>query len=110
MDEDEEIESLGAVGEQRFNVFWPVLLMGVSLILVLTWEILIGATTRRGAQQLEDQQVRTVEQARQVQQNLEKLVRGLVELAKTDEAAQKLVTKFGIKVTNPTGAAPSASP
>src|SRR5690349_9150019 len=110
MDEEEEIDSAGEVGELKFNVFWPVLLMGVSLILVLTWEILVGATTRRGAQQLEDQQVRSVEQSKRVQQNLEKLVRGLVELAKTDEAAQKLVTKCGIKVTNPAGATPTASP
>ncbi len=50
------------------------------------------------AQQLQEQQVRMVDQARQVQSGLEKLVRGLVDLSKTDDAAKKLVTKFGIKV------------
>lgn len=84
------------------NAFWPVLLLGLSLLLILSWEIWIGMATRRGTQELKAQQVKTVEQATQVQAGLEKLVRGLVDLAKTDEQAQKLVTKFGIKVNNPT--------
>ena len=114
MEEEPEIEPVHVEIEQRFNGFWPVLLMGVSLLVVLSWEIWIGASTRRGAQQTQDQQVRLVDQSKQVQQNLEKLVRGLVDLAKTDEEAQKLVTRFGIKVNNPsvpaTGSAASASP
>ena len=103
--------------EERFNGFWPILLIGVSLALVLSWEIWIGGATRRSAQQLQDQQVRLVDQSKQVQQNLEKLVRGLVDLAKVDPEAQKLIDKFGIKVTPATTAAqptttssPSSSP
>ena len=110
MDEDEEIQSTTEVGELRFTVFWPVLLLGVSLLLLLVWEIWVGAANRRSALQLQDQQVRVVEQSKQAQQNLEKLVRGLVHLAKTDPEAQKLVTKFGIKVTNPSEPVPSVSP
>lgn len=91
-----------------FDGFWPVLLIGLSLILVFSWEIWIGIATRRSAQQLQEQQVRVVEQAKQVQAGLEKLARGLLELAKTDEAAQKLVTKFGIKVNDPQ--MPTATP
>ena len=49
-----------------------------------------------------------VDQAKKVQGELEKLVRGLVELAKTDEAAKQIVTKFGIKVNNP--AVPTETP
>ena len=103
-----------AVGE-RFDGFWPVLLIGISLVLVLSWEIWIGAAMRRSAQQLQDQQVRMVDQSNKVQQNLEKLVRGLVDLAKTDAEAQKLIDKFGIKVApatnaNANAARPTASP
>ncbi|MGH8094418.1 MAG: hypothetical protein ACREIF_13270 [Chthoniobacterales bacterium] len=90
------------------DTFWPVLLIGLSLILIFAWEIWVGVDTRHSAQLLQEQQVKVVEQARQVQLNLEKLVRGLVDLAKTDDAAQKLVTKFGIKVNNPT--VPIATP
>ncbi len=110
MDDDEEIQSTTEVGELRFTVFWPVLLLGVSLLLLLVWEIWVGAADRRSAQQLQDQQVRVVEQSKQAQQHLEKLVRDLVHLAKTDPEAQKLVTKFAIKVTNPSEPAPSVSP
>ena len=94
---------------ERFHGFWPVLLLGISLLLVFFWEIWVGIDTRRSAQQLQDQQVRVVDQAKQVQLGLEKLVRGLVELSKDDEQAKKLVDKFGIKVNAPSPA-PSASP
>jgi len=92
----------------HFHGFWPVLLIGVSLILIFSWEIWIGIEARRTTQQLQEQQEKVVEQSKQVQAGLEKLVRGLVELAKTDEEAQKLVTKFGIKITNPS--VPSETP
>ena len=108
MDQEPHIQPTVHTHAPIFHGFWPVLLMGLSLLLVFSWEIWVGVDTRRSAQQLEEQQVRTVEQAKQVQANLEKLVRGLVDLSKTDEAAQKLVTKFGIKLNNPT--VPEATP
>jgi hypothetical protein len=108
MDQEPHIQPTVHTHAPIFHGFWPVLLMGLSLLLVFSWEIWIGVDTRRSAQKLEEQQVRTVEQAKQVQANLEKLVRGLVGLSKTDEAAQKLVTKFGIKLNNPI--VPEATP
>jgi hypothetical protein len=91
-----------------YNGFWPVLLISVSLVLIFGWEIWVGILTRQSAQQLQEQQLRPVDQATQVQTRLEKLVRALVELAKTDEEANKLVTKFGIKINEP--AAPTSTP
>jgi hypothetical protein len=91
-----------------YNGFWPVLLIGVSLIVILSWEIWVGVATRQSSQQLGEQQVKVVEQAKQAQVGLEKLVRGLVDLARTDDNAQKLVTKFGIKVNEPT--VPTSTP
>lgn|GEM_PF-1236578 len=109
--EEEDYEKPAALPPPEpahFNGFWPVLLIGASLILIFGWEICVGIDTRQTAQQLQDQQEKVVEQSKKVQANLEKLVRGLVELAKTDEEAQKLVNKFGIKITNP--AVPSETP
>jgi uncharacterized membrane protein YccC len=91
-----------------YHGFWPVFLIGLSLLTVFVWEIWVGVTTRRAAEQLQEKQVRMVEQATQAQSSLEKLVRGLVELSKTDNAAANLVTKFGIKVNNPS--VPAATP
>lgn len=101
MDEQPYIESPVQEHGPTYHAFWPVFLIGLSLIMILSWEIWVGVATRQSAQQLQDQQLKMVEQAKQVQAGLEKIVRGLVELGKTDEAAQKLVTKFGIKVNEP---------
>ena len=108
MEQEPDIQPATEQNASTSDIFWPVLLIGLSLVLVLSWEIWIGADTRRSAQQLQEQQVKVVDQAKQVQLSLEKLVRGLVGLAKTDENAKKLVTKFGIKLNNPT--VPTATP
>lgn len=108
MDQEPYIQITGTPPAPAFHGFWPVLLLGLSLLLVFSWEIRVGIATRQGAQQLQEQQVKLVEQSTKVQVGLEKLVRGLVDLGKTDEAAEKLVTKFGIKVNNPT--MPDATP
>jgi hypothetical protein len=76
--------------------------------MILAWEIQVGVSARANAEQLRDQQLRVVDQAKKVQGELEKLVRGLVDLAKTDDDAKRIVTKFGIKVNNP--AVPTETP
>ncbi len=92
---------------ERYNGFWPLLLIACSLMLIFSWEIRVGIYTRRSATQLREQQLRVVEQANRVQGELEKLVRGLLELSKTDPAAKEIVTKYGIKVGNSPSPAPS---
>ena len=85
----------------HYHGFWPVFLIGMSLLLVLAWEIQVGLFTRHNSENLREQQLRVVDQAKHVEVELEKIVRGLVELSKTDDAAKGIVTKFGIKVNNP---------
>ena len=97
-----------ATSEPHYHGFWPVFLIGMSLMLILVWEIQVGIATRAATGQLREKQTRVVEQAKKVQGELEKLVRGLVELGKTDEAAKQIVTKFGIKLNNP--AVPTETP
>jgi len=97
-------------GEERFHGFWPLLLMGTSLLLILSWEILVGIQTRENAQQTQQQQIRLVDQAKQVQLGLEKLVRSLVDLSKTDDDAKRLMTKFGIKIGEPAAPGPTPKP
>ena len=99
METETEISHPAAPASQP--VFWPVLLIGLSLLFIFLWEFRVNMLTRESARQLQQQQVSLVDQATKVQTRLEKLVRGLVELAKTDAAAQKLVTKFGIKLNDP---------
>ncbi|MBA3963818.1 MAG: hypothetical protein H0X40_18220 [Chthoniobacterales bacterium] len=94
--------------DSHYNGFWPVFLLGLSLVLVLSWEIQVGVFTRHNTEQLREQQLHVVDQAKKVQNELEKIVRGLVELAKTDDAAAQIVTKYGIKLNNP--AMPTETP
>lgn len=108
MDQEPHIQPTATHYEPTYHGFWPVLLMGVSLLLVFSWEIRIAIITRQSTQQLQEQQVRLVDEAKRVQTSLEKLVRGLVDLSKTDPAAQRIVTKFGIKVNEPS--LPTATP
>jgi hypothetical protein len=86
----------------NYDGFWPIFFIGMSMVLLLVWEIQVGVSTRQNAEQMRTQQLRVVDQARKVEDELSKLVRGLVELAKTDDAAKGIVTKFGIKLNNPT--------
>ncbi|MGI8432190.1 MAG: hypothetical protein ACR2MW_07880 [Chthoniobacterales bacterium] len=86
----------------HYHGFWPVFLIGMSIVLILVWEIQVSVFTRRNATALKEQQVKVVDEAKKVQGELEKIARGLVELSKTDAKAQQIVTKFGIKVNNPT--------
>lgn len=91
-----------------YHGFWPVLLIGLSVLLIFAWEVRINMLTRESGQQLQQQQVTLVDQSTKVQAGLEKLVRGLVELSKTDAEAKNLVTKFGIKLNNPS--VPTSTP
>ncbi len=93
---------------EHYHGFWPVFLIGCSLAMILVWEIQVGVVTRRNTEQLREQQLRVVDQSKQIQGKLETIVRGLVELSKTDDAAKRLITKFGIKLNDP--AVPTETP
>ena len=109
MTEEPSLSASAQEHEQRYHGFWPVLLISCSLLLIFAWEIRVGIFARQNAERLRDQQVRVVEQAKHVQAGLEKLVRGLVDLSATDDAAKKIVTKYGIKIgSNP--ATPAETP
>ena len=110
MDQEPYIQPAAPPRAPTYHGFWSVLLIGLSLVLVFSWEIRVGIATRRSAQQLQEQQVRLVDEAKKVQTGLEKLVRGLVDLSRTDDAAKKVVTKFGIKVNNPSVPTTTPSP
>lgn len=93
-----------------YHGFWPVLLIGLSVLFIFAWEVRVNMLARESAQKLQQQQVTLVDQSTKVQVGLEKLARGLVELAKTDEGAKNLVTKFGIKLNNPSVPTTTPSP
>ena len=98
-------------GSDGLTAFWPVSLLALSLCAILVWQLIVGNQVRTHGAQLIEQQTKLVDQSRKVQAGLQKFARDLIEVAKTDEEAKAIVTKYGISVTGPAaGAAPQASP
>ena len=91
------------------TAFWPVMLVGLSLIAVLVWQLRAATQVKEHGAQMRDQQVKLVEQSRRIQVGLQKFARDLIEVAKTDDEAKAIVTKYGIAVTN-SGAAAAPAP
>ena len=97
--------------DRRFNAFVPLVLVAVSVIVILGWELGVGSQARSNGRQLREQQTKLVEQAKQIQTGLEKIARDLVEVARTDDDAKAIVTKYNINISNAMpGASPAASP
>ena len=92
-----------------YNAFWPLVLLAVSLIVILGWDLIVAGQVRSNGKQLREQQAKMVEQSHQVQVGLEKLARDLIEVAKSDTDAKAIVTKYNISVSEPKPGAPSAS-
>ena len=90
------------------TAFWPVMLVGLSLIAVLVWQLRAATQVKEHGAQMRDQQVKLVNQSRREQAGLQKFARDLIEVAKTDDEAKAIVTKYGIAVTNSGAAAPAA--
>lgn len=96
---------------EGLTAFWPVSLVALSLCAILVWQLIVANQVRQHATQLIEQQNKLVDQSRRVQAGLQKFARDLIEVAKTDEEAKNIVTKYGISMTNPApAAAPQASP
>jgi heme exporter protein D len=88
----------------HFSPFLPVTMGLVALLLLLVWQFLQVREQKASLAQVERSREATVRDAQSVQGELERLARGLVELAKTDPQAKALVQKYGISV-DPTKAA-----
>ena len=104
-----EFENGTLVPARRYNGFVPACLIAASLIIILVYELTVASQARSNAKQLRDQQTKVVEQSRQIQTGLEKIARDLIEVAKTDDDAKALVSKYAISVASP-APSPAASP
>jgi hypothetical protein len=94
-----------------YNGFWPLLLVMISVLIILVWELTVASQIRKNGEEVRVQQTRGVDQAKQVQASLEKLARDLVELSAKDDDAKAIVKKYGIALSSPAPApAPTSSP
>ena len=81
------------------GAFLPLLLVGVSLALVLIFQVSMLLPQRDLLQKIIEQNKKGVEQSLQVQTSLQKLVTDLLAAASDDKDAQAIITKYGIQVT-----------
>src|SRR4029077_10123306 len=83
----------------RYNSFLPLMLLALSLLTILGWELVIGNQARRNGENLHEQQTKMVEQSKKIQVGLEKLARDLIALSQTDTDAKAIVAKYNINVS-----------
>ena len=90
--------------------FIPLLLLSVSLLIFLFWQVGTLSGQRTNLQNLINNQQAAVEQSHQVQANLEKIVNDLLLLAQDGDAdAKAITTKFGISRQGGPAATPAAA-
>lgn len=98
----------------RSSSFIPFLLLAISLIAVLAWQLWVGNEARANGQRLREQQLRMVDESKRLQQGLESLARDLVNVSQSDNDARAIVTRYGISLKQPSPAsttpAPAANP
>jgi hypothetical protein len=78
--------------------FLSVLMIGLSLSIFFIWQI--GANSKQGTafKSTVERQTQLVEQSKQIQGSLERLVLDVLELAKSgDEDAKAVIAKYGIQ-------------
>ncbi len=91
-----------------FTSFWPLCLMGVSLLLFLGWQLTAAIQQNRQLLVMSEQQEAMAGRAAQTEGQLQAVMMDLLQLADTDEDAKAIVTKYGIKFNPGPGAMASA--
>ncbi|MEI8233246.1 MAG: hypothetical protein WCH57_01020 [Verrucomicrobiota bacterium] len=97
---------------QQMSAFLPLALLGVSFALLLVFQVSVLLPQRTFLQQVLTQNEQGVQQSKQVQASLQRLVMDVVTAASDDKDAQSIIAKYGIQVSGPSPipAAPAASP
>jgi hypothetical protein len=83
-----------------------LVILSISFIVLLAWQVSNFSTQRKMLQTNIDSQQQAVAQSDQVQASLVKLASDLLQTAQTDDVAKAIATKYGIQ-QNGTAAAPA---
>ena len=94
---------------QLRSAFGPFLLVALSVITVLSWQVLVAYQAHAQGQLIQKQKTKLVEQSRAVQARLQKFLHGLIDLSTTDEDAKAIVKKFDISLDK-SGVSTKSSP
>lgn len=89
------------------DAFVPLVLLSVSIIVLLGWQVSVSSTQKSLIQSAITRQEPAVAQAQQVQASVSKLVANLLAAAQTDDGAKAIVAKYKIQQSGP---APTPAP
>lgn len=96
--------------QPALNAFWPLLLLGVSLGIILVWNVILGTREFYAARSMNDRLGEGLRQAAQTEENVKALFMDLLTLSATDPEAKALVEKYNVRYTPPTAPAPATPP
>jgi hypothetical protein len=102
-----EPEAGSLPGGFKMDAFIPLVLLSVSIIVLLGWQVSVSSTQKGLIENAITRQGPSVTQAQQVQASVSKLVSDLLQAAQTDEGAKAIVVKYKIQQNGP---APSPTP
>ena len=90
---------------KTFNAFLPVVLIGLSSVILLGWNLIIVVKQHSEAVKITAAQEAQMAQAAQAEIKLKQMMSDLVTLAKTDTDAETIIKRYGISFS-----APAANP
>jgi hypothetical protein len=81
-----------------YNPFWPVLLVSITLVIVLGWQVNLNLSRNSALRAQNDQKElqNQLDASLQIQSGLEQLVADLLRLAEWDSDAKTLIEKYNI--------------
>lgn len=82
--------------EKSFSAFPAVMLLALSLVILLAWNLFIVVNQYRVGTSISAQMDVQIEQAAQTEEKLKLIMGDLVDLAKTDTDAETIVKRYKI--------------
>jgi hypothetical protein len=86
---------------ETFGPFLPLCLLGISVVLLLTWNLYAAIVQRMNTTRLMDQQALQMNQAAQLEEKLQNMMSDLLILALTDVDAKAIVKKYKVTSKEP---------
>jgi hypothetical protein len=96
---------------KRFSSFTPILILVLSFLFVNVIQITNTITQRSELKKIQVKMDAVLPQAKTINETSEGLLRDLVAMAPSSPGAQKIVTDFQVRLSNPNGGpAPAPAP
>jgi hypothetical protein len=97
-----------ATTERKMCAFFPLVLLSLSFIVLLGWQVSNTSAQRGLLESAISRQEAAVTQSNQVQTTLAKLAGDLLQAAQTDDTAKAIAAKYGIQSNAGAAASPAA--